>query len=147
MSWGSWKPMAPALTVQKGEFSFLIALGKQLDRALEMCYDGSAPDFVVDAVGVLANALDGIAGASVGDEEASGGDDDVVDSDDDSPGGLQPALASGDTGERGRTRTVGGALRGTRPMTELLPQRYVKRMTAGRPKAEKKGGKRRGAKR
>jgi len=121
--------MAPAMTVQKGEFSFLIALGKQLDRALEMCYDGSAPDFVTDAVGVLANALEGIAGAHVDDEVDNREPDDGVGDDDGEASGLPSAVADGSAGGRASPRIVGGTVRGTRPMTEFLPTRTLKRPT------------------
>jgi len=149
-----WRPMAPVLTVTKGEFSFLIALGKQLERALELCYDGSAPDFLTDAVGVLANGLEGLAGQPLDGEEASGGDDDDGDDDDDTSSGMESSLASRSPGERSGVRAVGGAVVGTRPvMTEV--GRVVPHMRGVQPTGRngaqpqartRKGGKRRGKK-
>jgi len=145
--------MAPSITVSKGDFSFLIAFAKQLDRALEMCYDGSAPDFLQDAVGVLANGLEGLAGSPVEGADDGGGDDEGSDDDDDSPPWVEPEVASRSPRERRGVRTVGGAVGGTRPVIPnearlVAPLHSVSgRNGAVRPTAKgRKGGKARGKK-
>jgi len=151
-----WRPMAPVHTINKGEFSFLIAFGKQLERALELCYDGSAPDFLTDAVGVLQNALEGLAGQPVDAGEAGESDDGGSDDDDDSPPWVEPTVASGSAGLGRGVRALGGAVVGSRPvMTDV--GRIVPHMKGVQPTgrngapvprgtARKKGGKRRGTK-
>lgn len=131
---GKWAPMAPVHTVTKGEFSFLIAFGKQLERALELSYDGSAPDFVVDAVGVLANALEGIAGTPVDDEGDAGGDDDGSDDDVDSSSGVDASLENDGPRQRPRTRALGGTIPGTRAVsnTGVVSMRRTPSMTSQR---------------
>lgn len=128
-----------AEAVSKGEFSFLIAFAKQLDRALELGDDG--PDFLQDALGRLAHALEGLSGGLL-DAEADGDEpDDGSGDDDDSSGGLQDPLADGVTRPRSRGRVLGGTVPGTRPLTQL-PTQAVRRLGAPEtPVKEAKRGK------
>jgi len=141
--------MAPAMTVQKGEFSFLIALGKQLDRALEMCYDGSAPEFVTDALGVLANALEGLI-PGAGDDASSpdGGPDEGGDDDLDPSSWVEPEVDDRESRQRRGAAAMGGALPGTRAMssTGVVTMRRLAPPKRTRS-VFKKGGKKNGKKR
>lgn len=145
-----WSPTAPAVKYDKSSFAFLIAFGRQLELALELELDGSAPDFVSDALGVLANGLEGVTGDALDDEEAAGGLDAGSDDDDGETSGLQAAMAAGDAGTRRGRRALGGAVPGgdNAGGSPLVTMRRVKSLVpvpAAAPVATK-GGKRRGKK-
>lgn len=153
-----WRPTAPAVKYDKSSFSFLIAFGRQLELALELESDGSAPDFVSDALGVLANGMDGLTGEHLDAEDAGGSDDDGSDDDDGAAGRVRHPVASRDTRLDRGGRAVGGAVRGLSPNDmktihmDAVPMRGTKVPKAPKPGSvprgtrAKKGGKRRAAK-
>jgi len=143
-----WRPMAPALTVTKGEFSFLIALGKQLERALELELDGSAPDFVSDALGVLQNALEGVSGSHLGAQEDNREPDDVSGADINPTGRLRLPVDERDAGGHRSRLVVDGATRGLTRDDVCRPQLDPGQKARGAivrdvPRGTRKGGKRR----
>lgn len=149
-----WSPTAPQVKYDRGSFSFLIAFGRQLELALELELDGSAPDFVSDALGVLQNALEGITGSPVGDEGAGGSDDDVSGADSDSPSGLRVPLANRGARPADSGRAVDGATRGLSRDTVCRPQGDPGQKARGaivrdvpRGTRKRKGGKTRAKKR
>jgi len=129
-----WVPTAPSVKYDKGSFSFLIALGRQLELALELEKDGSAPDFVIDSLGVLQNGLEGITGAPLDGEEPAGGMDEGGDDDDDSSSGLLDPLEDGSPRRRGGSRALGGAVPGGNNESGS-PLYAVRRVTAKQPQS------------
>lgn len=113
-----WKPMAPAYTATQGQFSFLIALGRQMERALELEKDGSAPEWLSDALGVLQNALEGISGQPVGTPDASDSDD----GGDDIPFDVAPSRLGGVMGPRGARQRGGSDTSVSPPLRLNIPQ-------------------------
>lgn len=109
-----WRPMAPTLTLNKGEFSFLIAFGKQLERACELAHDGSAPDWLTEALGVLANALEGVSGQHVEPADAGEGDDGDGLSYVHLPGGVRSEVGGRPPRQRGRGASLDAAMEGLR---------------------------------
>lgn len=103
----------------KGDYSFLIAFARQLDRALS-----ERPDELEDTLGLLAGAMEYVFAEFDSETGAGGGvADDGSDDDDDSPTGVQDEVesdvADGTLRRRtrnGQSRVVGGTLAGTRPV-------------------------------
>lgn len=133
-----WSPTAPSVKYDRGSFSFLIAMGRQLELALELEKDGSAPDFVIDALGVLQNGLEGITGDTVDTEEDSGGDDDGSDADLGEASGLPAEDEDGSARRRSRSRAVDGSLPGTRARAGLTtgPVVTMRRLPPPQPAAK-----------
>lgn len=110
--------MAPAFTATQGQFSFLIAFGRQLERALELEKEGSAPEWLSDALGVLQNALEGVTGQPVGTQDASDSDD----GGDDIPFDVAPSRLGGVMGPRGARQRGGSDTVVSPPLGLNIPQ-------------------------
>lgn len=133
---------AGAKPFNKGAYSFLIALTRQLEQALE-----ERPDELEDTLGALANGLAYLTGEDSGLLPGDGEQPDGLDDDVGEASGFQDEVAAdmpaadARSGQRGHARPLVGAVAGTRVKGGLTKR--VRPVTTEEPNTEVKRGKKR----